>query len=50
MNKSSKILILTIAIATFAGCKQAANSSSTQANAQATPAVAQSISDKAIET
>src|SRR5438552_16487731 len=50
MNKSSKILILTIAIATFAGCKRAANSSSTQANAQATPPAAQSASDKAIET
>src|SRR5437764_4476729 len=49
MNKS-RILILTIAIAALAGCKQAANSSSTQPNAQATPAVAQSISDKAIET
>src|SRR5438045_2370909 len=50
MNKSSKILILTIAIATFAGCKRAANSSSTQANAPATPPAAQSASDKAIET
>src|SRR5437016_13425061 len=50
MNKSSKILILTIAIATFAGCKRAANSSSTQVNAQATPPAAQSASDRAIET
>src|SRR5437660_8185185 len=50
MNKSSKILILTIVIATVAGCKRAANSSSTQANAQATPAAVQSTSDKAIET
>ncbi|HYV25571.1 MAG TPA: efflux RND transporter periplasmic adaptor subunit [Pyrinomonadaceae bacterium] len=46
---TSRILILTIAIATLAGCKQAPNSSSTQPNAAATPA-AQSASDKAIET
>src|SRR2546423_15706821 len=50
MNNSSRILILTIAIAALAGCKQAANSSLTQPNAQATPVAAQSVSDKAIET
>lgn len=48
MNKTSKTLILTIAIAALAGCKQAPNSSSTQANAPAT--AAQSAADKAIET
>src|SRR6185295_3593899 len=46
---TSRILILIIAIAALAGCKPAANSSSTQANGPATLA-AQSASDKAIET
>lgn len=50
MNMRNRILILTIAIAALAGCKQAPNSSSTQVNAPATPAAVQSASDKAIET
>jgi membrane fusion protein, heavy metal efflux system len=50
MNKTNRLLILTIAIAALAGCKQAPNSSSTQANAPAASTAAQSASDKAIET
>lgn len=48
MNKTTRILILTIAIAALSGCKQAPHSSSTQINAPAT--APQSAADKAIET
>ena len=49
MNLTTRILILTMAIAALGGCQRAA-SPSTQANAPATTAAAQSAADKAIET
>jgi membrane fusion protein, heavy metal efflux system len=49
MNKHTRILILLVVIAALAGCKRA-NVPANQANAQATAAAAQAVSDKAIET
>jgi len=49
MNQHTRILIPIIAIVALAGCKRA-NPPANQANAQATAAAAQAVSDKAVET